>query len=421
MNVLVIGGGGREHSLAWKLAQSESVQLVYVAPGNAGTEQEPGVRNVPIAATDLDALLAFAQKHTIGLTIVGPEDPLAAGVVDRFEAAGLPIFGPNQQAARLESSKRFCKDFLARHHIPTARYQSFTQLQAALDYLDTQPTPIVIKASGLAAGKGVVVAQSNAEARQAIHDMLSGERLGEAGQEIVIEEYLEGAEASFICMVDGTDVLPLATSRDHKPRDDGNQGPNTGGMGAYSPAPLMGEAQVKQVMAAIIQPTVQGLSDDGIRYRGFLYAGLMIDAQGQARVLEYNCRFGDPETQPILMRLRSDLLTCCLAGTRGQLAEQTLQWDPSPVLGVVLAIRDYPATYPKGVLIEGLPSTEQADLKIFHAGTTRKDGQVVTHGGRVLCVCARGTDLEAARTAAYRLADKISFDGKFCRRDIGAI
>ncbi len=421
MKVLVIGGGGREHALAWKLAQSKDAEQVFVAPGNAGTAREAGMRNVPIAATDIEALLEFAKSGGIDLTVVGPEDPLAAGLVDRFEAEGCRVLGPRREAAQLESSKGFSKDFMARHGIPTARYERFTDFDQARRYLSGQTAPIVVKADGLAAGKGVVVAASISEAEQAASAMLQEAQFKEAGQAIVIEEYLEGQEASFICLVDGTDVVPLATSQDHKARDDGNRGPNTGGMGAYSPTPLITPDLHRRVLEEVIQPTVRGLASEGANYRGFLYAGLMLDAEGNPKVLEYNCRFGDPETQPIMLRLDSDLLDLCFAATEGRLNETTPNWDPRPTLGVVLAIRDYPGGYPKGVPITGLDEAEEeVDVKVFHAGTVLDNGRVVTNGGRVLCVGAKGDTLALSKEKAYRAAEKIQFEGKFCRSDIGA-
>jgi len=421
MRVLVIGGGGREHALAWKLAQSKDAEQVFVAPGNAGTAREAGMRNVPIAATDIEALLEFAKSEGIDLTVVGPEDPLAAGLVDRFEAEGCRVLGPRREAARLESSKGFSKDFMARHGIPTARYERFTDFDQACRYLSGQTAPIVVKADGLAAGKGVVVAASIAEAEQAASAMLQEAQFKEAGRAIVIEEYLEGQEASFICLVDGTDVVSLATSQDHKARDDGNRGPNTGGMGAYSPTPLITPDLHRRVLEEVIQPTVQGLASEGTGYRGFLYAGLMLDSGRNPKVLEYNCRFGDPETQPIMLRLDSDLLDLCFAATEGRLNETAPKWDPCPTLGVVLAIRDYPGGYPKGIPITGLDKAEEeADVKVFHAGTTMDNGQAVTNGGRVLCVCAKGDTLALSKEKAYRTVEKIQFEGKFCRSDIGA-
>ena len=421
MKVLVIGGGGREHALAWKLAQSEDAEQVFVAPGNAGTARETGMQNVTIAATDTEALLEFAKSENVGLTVVGPEDPLAGGLVDRFEAENCRVLGPRKEAARLESSKGFSKDFMVRHGIPTARYERFTDFDEVRRYLAGQTAPIVVKADGLAAGKGVVVAATLVEAEQAASAMLREAQFKEAGRSIVIEEYLEGREASFICLVDGTDVAPLATSQDHKARDEGNRGPNTGGMGAYSPTPLITSELHQRVLEEIIQPTVRGLASEGMRYRGFLYAGLMLDPEGNPKVLEYNCRFGDPETQPIMMRLDSDLLELCLAATEGRLDKNAPKWDSRPALGVVLAIRDYPGSYPKGIPISGLgEAEEEADVKVFHAGTAMDDRRVVTSGGRVLCVCAKGDTLALAQGKAYRAAGKIQFEGKFCRRDIGA-
>ena len=422
MKALVVGGGGREHALAWKLAQSPLAEEVLVAPGNAGTEAEPGVRNLPVAADDLDALLAAARGERAGLTVVGPETPLAAGLADRFEAAGLPVFGPTAAAARLESSKGHCKDFLQRHGIPTAAYRRVDSPAAAERCLKARADgPVVVKADGLAAGKGVVVAADRAEALDAAAAMLSGGRLGAAGKALVIEDFLAGEEASFLCMADGEEVLPLAGSRDHKARDDGGRGPNTGGMGAHSPTPLLDAALERRVLEEIVRPTLRGLAAEGVRYRGFLYAGLMIDAAGAPKVLEYNCRLGDPETQPVLLRLRSDLLAACLAACGGRLGEVALDWDPRPALGVVLAARGYPGTPETGAPIAGLEAAAaEPDVKVFHAGTARRGGAPATAGGRVLCACALGADLAAARARAYRAADRIEFDGKFCRRDIGA-
>ena len=421
MKVLVIGGGGREHALAWKLAQSENAGQIFIAPGNAGSSQEPGVQNVPISAADGPALLEFARSGRVDLTVVGPEGPLAAGLVDLFEAAGLPTLGPRRQAARLESSKGFCKDFMVRHGIPTARYACFADFDPACRYLARQAMPVVVKADGLAAGKGVVVAATLAEAEQAASDMLRDARFQEAGQSIVIEECLEGEEVSFICLVDGTDIVPLATSQDYKTRDENSRGPNTGGMGAYSPTPLVDAQMQEHLLETVIRPTVHGLASEGIRYRGFLYAGLMLDSRGRPNVLEFNCRLGDPETQPILMRLDTDFLELCLAAAGGRLKEVAARWDPRPALGLVLAIRDYPGDYPKGIPVTGLAEAEEdPEVKVFHAGTAMKGGQVVTSGGRVLCVCAQGESLGRARERAYRAADRIRFEGKFCRRDIAA-
>lgn len=419
MKILVIGNGGREHALAWKAAQSPLAETVFVAPGNAGTALEPALQNVAISATDVPALLAFAQKENIDLTIVGPEAPLVIGVVDAFRAAGLKIFGPTQAAAQLEGSKAFTKDFLARQQIPTAEYQNFTEVEPALAYLREKGAPIVIKADGLAAGKGVIVAMELAEAEAAVQDMLAGNAFGDAGHRIVIEEFLDGEEASFIVMVDGDNVLPMATSQDHKRVGDGDTGPNTGGMGAYSPAPVVTDEIHQRVMDQIIWPTVNGMKAEGNTYTGFLYAGLMIDTAGQPKVIEFNCRFGDPETQPIMLRLQSDLVELCLAAVDGKLDQQTSQWDPRPSLGVVLAAGGYPADYNTGDQIHGLPLEEVPDGKVFHAGTTMKDDVVVTNGGRVLCVTALGEDVAAAQKNAYALAEHISWRGSFCRKDIG--
>lgn len=420
MNILIIGNGGREHALGWKAAQSPLADKIYVAPGHAGTALEPRLENVDIAATDIAGLLAFAQKNDIGLTIVGPEAPLVIGVVDAFRAAGLTIFGPTQAAAQLEGSKAFTKDFLARHHIPTAFYQNFTEVEPALAYVRQIGAPIVIKADGLAAGKGVIVAMTLAEAETAVHDMLAGNAFGDAGHRIVVEEFLDGEEASFIVMVDGENVLPMATSQDHKRVGDGDTGPNTGGMGAYSPAPVVTDEVHQRVMDQVIWPTVRGMAAEGNVYTGFLYAGLMISADGQPKVIEFNCRFGDPETQPIMLRMRSDLVELCLAGAQGKLNEKTSEWDERPSLGVVLAAGGYPADYRQGDVIHGLPQQETADGKVFHAGT-KLDSQnnVVTSGGRVLCVTALGATVAQAQQHAYQLAENIQWEGAFCRKDIG--
>ncbi|MGA7800383.1 MAG: phosphoribosylamine--glycine ligase [Gammaproteobacteria bacterium] len=419
MNVLIIGGGGREHALAWKAAQSPLADCVYVAPGNAGTDSETGVENVAIAAEDVSALVEFARDKQVGLTIVGPEAPLVAGVVDAFRDAGLKCFGPTRAAAELEGSKAFTKDFLARHGIPTAAYGTFTDVDAAIDYIRRQGAPIVVKADGLAAGKGVVVAMTEDEAVAAVREMLAEGAFGDAGRQVVVEEFLQGEEASFIVMVDGEHILPLATSQDHKARDDGDTGPNTGGMGAYSPAPVVTPELHRQVMAQVIEPTVRGLAADGRPYTGFLYAGLMIDAHGVPKVLEYNCRFGDPETQPILMRLRSDLVELCLAGIDGRLDQLTVDWDPRPAVGVVMAAGGYPGSYRKGDPIEGLIEEYPPDAKIFHAGTARQAGEVVTSGGRVLCACALGDTVADARERAYQLVRTVRWSGVFYRTDIG--
>ena len=419
MRVLIVGGGGREHALAWKAAQSPLVSQVYVAPGNAGTAREPRVSNVEIGAEDIDSLLEFAQQKNIELTIVGPEAPLVAGIVDRFQQSGLTIFGPSSAAAQLEGSKTFTKDFLARHQIPTAGYQSFTEIEPALDYVKAQGTPIVVKADGLAAGKGVIVAETEAQAIDAIKNMLAGSAFGEAGHRVVIEEHLAGEEASFICIVDGEQVLPMATSQDHKARDNGDQGPNTGGMGAYSPAPVVSAEIETHIMQAIIMPTVRGMAAEGARYTGFLYAGLMIDKQGQAKVIEYNCRFGDPEAQPVMMRLQSDLVELCLAACEGKLAGKTADWDPRYSLGVVLAASGYPGTYESGELIRSIPA-EDSTSKVFHAGTRLdRDENIVTNGGRVLCAVSIGESIAQAQQKAYQVVAEIDWPNAYFRTDIG--
>jgi len=419
MNILVVGGGGREHALAWKLAQSPLASKVFVAPGNAGTELEPGMENVTIAADDIDGLLEFAQSNSVTLTVIGPEVPLVMGVVDRFEAVGLRCFGPHQAAAQLEGSKAFTKDFLARHSIPTAWYQVFTEIEPAIAFIEQKGAPIVIKADGLAAGKGVIVAQTNDEAIAAVKDMLAGNAFGEAGSRVVIEEFLAGEEASFIVMVDGEHILPMATSQDHKARDEGDTGPNTGGMGAYSPAPVVTPAIEQRIMDEVIRPTVQGLASEGMPYTGFLYAGIMLGEDGIPKVLEYNCRFGDPETQPIMLRLKSDLVTLIEAALDGKLDTVNADWDPRSSLGVVLAAGGYPEDYRKGDVINGLPEQDSEGEKVFHAGTANKAGKVVTAGGRVLCVTALGDDVAAAQQRAYQLADKIQWDDLYKRPDIG--
>ncbi|MDR5900877.1 phosphoribosylamine--glycine ligase [Halomonas icarae] len=418
MKVLIIGGGGREHALAWKVAQSPKVTMTYVAPGNAGSAREPGLTNVAIAADDLEGLLLFARDAGIDLTIVGPEAPLVAGVVDRFREAGLAIFGPTAGAAQLEGSKAFTKDFLARHAIPTAEYRTFTAVAPALNYLREQGAPIVIKADGLAAGKGVIVAMSLEEAEAAVRDMLEDNAFGDAGARVVIEEFLDGEEASFIVMVDGETVLPMATSQDHKRVGEGDSGPNTGGMGAYSPAPVVTAEVHDRIMERVVLPTVRGMAEEGHSYTGFLYAGLMIDAAGNPKVIEYNCRFGDPETQPIMLRLRSDLAELCLAGARGELSGMACEWDERASVGVVLAAGGYPGSYRKGDVIEGLEAAEAAGCKVFHAGTAERDGHTVTSGGRVLCVTALGEGVAAAAENAYQGVDAIRWEGAFCRRDI---
>jgi phosphoribosylamine--glycine ligase len=419
MKILIVGGGGREHALAWKAAQSELVKQVFVAPGNAGTAQEDKLTNIGIDAEDIVALLEFGLRENIDLTIVGPEAPLVNGIVDKFQKSGLRIFGPSAAAAQLEGSKTFSKDFLARHQIPTASYRSFTEIAPAIDYVKTQGTPIVVKADGLAAGKGVILADSKAQAIEAINEMLEGNAFGEAGHRVVIEEFLYGEEASFICMVDGNHVLPMATSQDHKARDNGDRGPNTGGMGAYSPAPVVTAEVEAYVMDNIIMPTVRGMAKEGASYTGFLYAGLMIDKQGQAKVLEYNCRFGDPETQPIMMRLRSDLVELCLAACDGQLYNKTAQWDPRSSLGVVLAASGYPGAYARGELIADIPA-ENKSSKVFHAGTVVDDlGNIMSSGGRVLCAVSLGENIQQAQQKAYELTASIDWANAYYRTDIG--
>ena len=416
MKVLVIGGGGREHALAWKLARSPRVSKVYVAPGNAGTAREDGVKNVDI--TDHDALVAFAQQEQIALTVVGPEAPLAAGVVDSFQAAGLKIFGPTQRAAQLESSKDFAKAFMQRHRIPTAAYQTFTDAQAAHEYIDGRGAPIVIKADGLAAGKGVVVAASLKEAHDAIDMMLTDNKMGAAGSRVVIEDFLDGEEASFIVMVDGRHALALATSQDHKRLKDGDAGPNTGGMGAYSPAPVVTPSVHAKVMREIIKPAIAGMEQDGSPFVGFLYAGLMIDKAGQVNVVEFNCRLGDPETQPIILRLKSDLVTLLDHALAGTLDQAEAEWDPRAALAVVLAAHGYPDAPRKGDAINGLPPAGD-DYHVFHSGTALDGDQVVATGGRVLCVAALGHNVKTAQRRAYEIAGSIRFDGMQMRRDIG--
>ncbi len=420
MKILVIGSGGREHALAWQLARHGEARHVFVAPGNAGTALEARVSNVAIAAEDIDALLAFARAEAIDLTIVGPEQPLVAGIVDRFRAASLPCFGPEASAARLEGSKEFAKAFLARHGIPTAAGQSFDAIDPALDYIDTHGAPIVVKADGLAAGKGVVVAATVDAAKDAVRAMLGEARFGAAGARIVIEEFLDGDEASYIVMTDGKHVLPLATSEDHKARDDGDTGPNTGGMGAVSPTPVIDAALEQRVLSEIIEPTLAGLAADGIDYCGFLYAGLMIDRAGNPRVLEFNCRFGDPETQPILFRLQSDLATLCRAALAGQLNTVSAHWDPRTALGVVLAANGYPGSYASGETIGGLDTLDAQTGKIFHAGTKLDDETVRSNGGRVLCVVAADDSVARARAAAYAAVKNIDWQGAYYRTDIGA-
>ena len=419
MKLLVVGGGGREHALAWKLAQSSRVSLVHVAPGNAGTATEPKLKNVDIDAGDIPSLLDFAKQENVDLTVIGPEAPLVAGIVDQFQQQGLAIFGPTAATAQLEGSKAFAKQFMYEHDIPTGEYAVFTNLDNAQNYIQSKSIPIVIKADGLAAGKGVIIAQSHDEALQCAKRMLSGSSFGKAGQRIVVEEFIKGEEASFICMVDGTHVLPLASSQDHKARDEGDIGPNTGGMGAYSPAPIVTEAMHQRILDEIIYPTIKGFADQGTPYTGFLYAGVMIDVTGKPYVLEFNCRFGDPETQPILMRMQSDLTELCMAAVTKQLYQHTVQWDPRSALGVVLAAGGYPESYDKGEVIKGLPQKESDTQKVFHAGTKLHDGQILTNGGRVLCVTALGDNIRDAQQQAYALVKQISWPNMFYRSDIG--
>lgn len=423
MNVLVIGSGGREHALAWKAAQSDKVAKVFVAPGNAGTALEPKLENVAISVEDLPSLVDFAKNNDIALTIVGPEVPLVLGVVDAFEAEGLKCFGPSKGAAQLEGSKAFSKDFLAKHKIPTADYQVFTEIPPAIAYIEKMGAPIVIKADGLAAGKGVILAETNEEAIAAVEDMLAGNKFGDAGARVVIEEFLFGEEASFIVMADGKNILPMATSQDHKARNNGDTGPNTGGMGAYTPAPVVTRDVHDRIMKEVIEPTVEGMAKDGLPYTGFLYAGVMITPDGTPKVLEFNCRFGDPETQPIMMRLQSDLSELCLAALDKRLNEVTAKWDFRAALGVVMAAGGYPDDYRKGDVIKGLDSDvikNAADIKVFHAGTsTNEAGEVVTSGGRVLCVTALGENVTEAQKRAYDSLKEISWQDVYYRTDIG--
>lgn len=420
MNVLVIGSGGREHALAWKTAQSENVETVFVAPGNAGTALEPKLKNVAIAVEDLPGLVDFAQNNQVELTIVGPEVPLVLGVVDAFEAAGLKCFGPSKGAAQLEGSKAFSKDFLAKHQIPTAAYEVFTEIPPAVAYIEKMGAPIVVKADGLAAGKGVILADTEAEAIAAVEDMLAGNKFGDAGARVVIEEFLEGEEASFIVMADGEHILPMATSQDHKARDNGDTGPNTGGMGAYTPAPVVTRKIHDRIMADVIRPTIEGMAKDGLPYTGFLYAGVMVTADGTPKVLEFNCRFGDPETQPIMMRLQSNLEELCLAALDKKLDTVSAKWDSRAALGVVLAAGGYPDSYRKGDVINGIDDANGVDTKVFHAGTATNDqGEVVTSGGRVLCVTALGENVTEAQQKAYEAVTKIKWQDEYHRTDIG--
>jgi phosphoribosylamine---glycine ligase len=419
MKILVIGSGGREHAIAWKAIRSDKVENVFVAPGNAGTEREPGVENLGISATDIQSLLDFAKNEKIDLTIVGPEAPLVAGITDAFNKEGLRCFGPSKGAAQLEGSKVFTKEFLERHNIPTAGYKTFTELEEAKAYIISQNFPLVIKADGLAAGKGVIIAVSPDEAISAAEGMLSGKEFGDAGKRVIVEEFLQGEEASFIVMTDGRNILPLATSQDHKAMNNGDTGLNTGGMGAYSPAPVVTPEIHDRIMKEVILPTVEGMAAEGRPYTGFLYAGLMIRPDGSCKVLEYNCRFGDPETQPILMRLKSDLVELCLAALDGRLDKVKSEWDDRAALGVVMAAGGYPEAYRKGDVITGLPEREEEGLKVFHAGTIVRDGKVVTNGGRVLCATALGRNVSEAQKRAYELARRITWDGVYYRTDIG--
>ena len=419
MKVLIVGGGGREHALAWKAAQSGQVELVYVAPGNAGTSIENKIENVAISAEDIPALKTFAENEKISLTIIGPEVPLVAGIVDEFQRAGLPCFGPTKAAAILEGSKSFTKDFLKKYKIPTADYDVFTEIEPAVSYVKSKSIPIVIKADGLAAGKGVVIATTEDEAISTIEDMLSGNKFGEAGHRVVVEEFLQGEEASFIAMVDGKNILPLASSQDHKARDEGDTGPNTGGMGAYSPAPVVDAAMHDRIMQEVIVPTVEGMESEGRTYTGFLYAGIMITKDGTPKTLEFNCRFGDPETQPIMMRLKSDLVELCLAAIKGNLNECNAEWDERAALGVVTASAGYPASASKGDVITGLDNANNENVKVFHAGTANNNDDIVTAGGRVLCVTGLGESVTQAQAEAYKSLNKISYEGMFYRKDIG--
>ncbi|GKT12627.1 MAG: phosphoribosylamine---glycine ligase [Thiomicrorhabdus sp.] len=420
MKVLIIGGGGREHALAWKTAQSDKVTDVFVAPGNAGTALEENLTNVNIAADDIESLVKFSQDNEIDLAIVGPEVPLVMGVVNSFRTAGLKCFGPDKDAAQLEGSKAFSKDFLAKHNIPTAAYDVFTEIAPAHAYLDKVGAPIVIKADGLAAGKGVILADTIEEAKEAVSDMLAGNKFGDAGSRVVIEEFLVGEEASFIVMADGKNILPMATSQDHKARNNGDTGPNTGGMGAYTPAPVVTPEIHDRIMDKVIKPTIEGMAKDGLPYTGFLYAGVMIDDNGIPKVLEFNCRFGDPETQPIMMRLQSDLAELCLAAIDGKLDTVSAKWDKRAALGVVMAAGGYPDAYRKADVISGLENASAEDLKVFQAGTSlNEDGQVITSGGRVLCVTALGKNVTAAQKRAYEGLDLVSWDEVYFRTDIG--
>ncbi len=417
MKVLIIGSGGREHALAWQCSQFDEIEHVFVAPGNAGSALENKISNIQIDSEDIPGLIKFAQNESIDITIVGPEAPLVLGIVDEFHDKGLSIFGPSKLASQLEGSKAFCKDFLARNNIPTAYYDVFTKTAPAIEYVREMGLPIVIKADGLAAGKGVIIANTFSEATHAINDMLDGNRFGEAGSRVVIEEFLIGEEASFIVMVDGNNILPMATSQDHKARDNGDKGPNTGGMGAYSPAPVVSDSVYKDAMEKVIMPTVNAMKKEGMPYTGFLYAGLMIDDNEKVKVLEYNCRFGDPETQPIMMRLKSNLAKLCMAATKGNLDQEEAEWDHQTALGVVMAAKGYPDSYHKGDAIT-LPDAS-SESKVFHAGTKLKDGNILSNGGRVLCATSLGESLEEAQEKAYKLVNKVNWDGSYYRTDIG--
>lgn len=418
MNILVIGSGGREHALAWKIAQSNKADKIFVAPGNAGTYLEPNLKNIDIEATDTSKLIDFAKKNNIGLTIVGPEVPLVNGIVDQFQAAGLSCFGPSKNAAQLEGSKTFSKDFLKRHNIPSADYASFTQVNQAIAYLAQTTLPIVIKADGLAAGKGVIIANTQAQAESAIKDMLADNKFGEAGSRVVIEEFLQGEEASFIVLVDGKNFLPMATSQDHKARDNGDLGPNTGGMGAYSPAPIVTDKIYQRTINEVIKPTIKGMAEEGNPFVGFLYAGLMIDNSGTPKVLEFNVRFGDPETQPIMLRLKSDLLELCQAALSGTLDQTKIEWDERSSLGIVLAAGGYPEQYASGDEINNIPD-ETTNTKVFYAGTKMEGDKILTAGGRVLCACALGGTIKQAQKSAYQLVEKIKWNNIYYRTDIG--
>ena len=417
MKVLIIGSGGREHALAWQCAQFDEVEQVFVAPGNAGSDLENKISNIKIDSVDIPELIKFAQGESIDITIVGPEAPLVLGIVDEFQDKGLSIFGPSKLASQLEGSKAFCKDFLDRHNIPTAYYEVFTETLPAIKYVKDKGLPIVIKADGLAAGKGVIIANTLSEATRAINDMLDGNRFGEAGSRVVIEEFLRGEEASFIVMVDGNNILPMATSQDHKARDNGDKGPNTGGMGAYSPAPVVSELVFLDAMENVIKPTVSAMKKEGIPYTGFLYAGLMIDDNEKVKVLEYNCRFGDPETQPIMLRLKSNLAKLCMAATKGNLDLEQADWDDKTALGVVMAAKGYPDSYHKGEIIT-IPDAS-SESKVFHAGTKLENGNILSNGGRVLCATSLGENLEDAQEKAYQLVKKVAWDGSYFRTDIG--